>query len=263
LKSNYDFLRILEDCAKRRRWNDKLYHFCISLRFHCGKGGYNFIKGDKRTYNIPLPSVAQLKRKQGPIIYDQELSIEFIQTIVNNLRKKLKDRGILICEGGIVFDEMEIRAGVVYDKRQGLLIGLINGLVKERDVDTVNILNLLQQLGKKVLQIFFISSDGSISVPLCYYLTKELDGEKLAKIYMSIRAKFLECDKTFIMNWSASDGFPQAEKFINLMKQLLPGHYHFYDYGHAAKGIRNSLTTRTLKNKDCEKGFNILTLQDL
>ena len=74
--------------------------------------------------------------------------------------------------GGLVLDEME------YIKSFGCVIGLILGEIKENEVEDFikNNQNIENLLGKSVMQIFFMSTDGSISLPFWYFLSNKTTG---------------------------------------------------------------------------------------
>jgi hypothetical protein len=85
-------------------------------------------------------------------------------------------------DGGLVFDEMEIRCGLVYLKSSGRLIGLTDGELLEKNIDSYEPSEYEQtiapKLAKKVLEIFYVSTDARVSLPLAHYPTIGLSGQK-------------------------------------------------------------------------------------
>jgi hypothetical protein len=70
-----------------------------------------------------------------------------------------------IHEGGLVFDEIEIRKGLVYLTSTGRIIGLVDGNITEKQVDQFSSIQLEKKLATKILQVFFVSSNGKICCP--------------------------------------------------------------------------------------------------
>ena len=86
-------------------------------------------------------------------------------------------------DGGLAFDEIEIRAGLVYLKSSGRLIGLTDGEIQAKNIDVNDTHHnskkeLPLTLPKKVVQIIYVSTDGRISFPLAHYATTTLSGSQ-------------------------------------------------------------------------------------
>jgi len=107
---------------KKMKWSRDIIHFSTTIRYNGGKKAYEFIKGIGKNYNIKLPSISTLKNKMGPIICYPDIDKRKIQSIVDSMKEKN-----IPLEGGIVFDEMDIRPGIVYRVDEGL-IGRISNL---------------------------------------------------------------------------------------------------------------------------------------
>jgi hypothetical protein len=97
---------------------------------------------------------------------------------------------------------MEIRAGLVYSKFTGQLIGknctqvrstdeipgLARGPVAERDIDSVKEEDVEKGLAKKVMQLFWVSLDGSVAFPIGYYPTRGATANWMAGVFESVLA---------------------------------------------------------------------------
>ncbi len=55
--------------------------------------------------------------------------------------------------GGLVFDEVEIRSGLIYNRRLGLVFGLVSGPLREKDINTVKDTTIEKNIATKILQV--------------------------------------------------------------------------------------------------------------
>jgi len=252
--------------VKGFRWNTDIMHWVTSLSFHGGARALEIIRGkgcqgkeslivDPKEWCLILPDVSSIKNHILPVDPYQELLPGWIQQLQNMLPfgKRV---------GGLVFDEIEIRAGLCYLKRTGRLIGFSTP-VSERNIKT-----FLEQhkkpeerIAKKVFQVFFVSLDGTISLPLCFYPTTGASGQWVFSTVSTLLLSFKEYGIDIV--WGSSDGFSGSSDFIKKMSTKFPQYSHIFDYVHVVKNLRNTLLNKVLKNSQCGSGFCMKTLWTL
>jgi hypothetical protein len=140
----------------------------------------------------------------------------------------------------------------------------MQGEIKEKQVQSIwEVRDSLQsRLGTKVLQIFLVSTEGSITLPLCSILSTGGGGKWMYdKVSQCITN--LQTVAGLTISWGSSDAFSGFSSFLTEMKTRYPNYFHFFDYIHLIKLARNQIRNTILKNSDCSSGFsirNILTL---
>ncbi len=163
---------------------------------------------------------------------------------------------------GLVSDEMEIRKGLVYRKSDGRIIGLVRGEFPECQVNELSKESIPEKLVTHVMQVFLVSTDSNITIPLGYYPTKSVTGEWLSEKFQSLISSFSKCGAE--IHWTSTDGFAQSKEFReNMMKwskEQNRTYYHIYDYVHVLKNIRNMLLNRVIQSQSSKEGFSIKTL---
>jgi len=75
---------------------------------------------------------------------------------------------------------MEIRAGLTYVKHLGMLVGLVDGPILEKDVSSIKEDTIFCRLATKVLSIYIVTLDGQAALPLCTLPTNGITGDVLA-----------------------------------------------------------------------------------
>src|SRR5256885_1524603 len=127
-------------------------------------------------------------------------------------------------------------------KYLGLLVGFVDCPVAEKDVWVLknatekDIQNLL---ASHVLQLFFVSIDGTVAFPLGFFPTKGISTEWLVLKYCQWKNLLKEHGIDIV--WSSSDGAVGAG-FVHQMKETYDGKYwHIYDYVHMVKNLRNEM----------------------
>ena len=83
---------------------------------------------------------------------------------------------------GILFDEIEIPYGLMWLRPSARIVGSMLGsiVVAEKEVEKLVELgdNLPDHLGKRILQLFFMSTtNGSLCIPLAFYLSTGATGK--------------------------------------------------------------------------------------
>eukprot|EP00733_Pompholyxophrys_punicea_P001791 Pompholyxophrys_punicea_v1_NODE_1034_length_1025_cov_2.761856.p1 type:complete len:174 gc:universal NODE_1034_length_1025_cov_2.761856:804-283(-) len=54
--------------------------------------------------------------------------------------------------------------------------------------------------------------------------------------------------------WAATDGFKNNTQYV---KGMGPGYFHFYDYIHVLKNLRNTICNHVVKSPTCGDGFHM------
>eukprot|EP00733_Pompholyxophrys_punicea_P000564 Pompholyxophrys_punicea_v1_NODE_168_length_3036_cov_10.830594.p2 type:complete len:220 gc:universal NODE_168_length_3036_cov_10.830594:1441-2100(+) len=159
---------------------------------------------------------------------------------------------------------MEVRKGLIYCEASHCLVGKVTGPVYEIDVNQHNWFpnTARATLASHVAQIFLVSSDGATSLPLGFVPTTAITGEQLYKLTCRIRKLFSESRNVRLRSGS-SDGFVTNVSFLKLMQKEIEPYWHFFDYIHIIKNLRNRLINITLKTKECTSGFNMNDLVKL
>lgn len=118
------------------------------------------------------------------------------------------------------------------------------------------------QLATHVLQIFFISTDGTISIPLGFIPMKGMNGEQAFKIINPIIEAFKNATEPVDIVWGSSDGILTHHNLIDKIKKSGKRYFHIFDSLHIIKNLRNALLNTELTEVD-KMFFNIHTLNDL
>jgi len=168
-----------------------------------------------------------------------------------------------IKSGGLVFDEMEIRHGLTFGPYTNQLIGLCSGPVAVNQVDSRSwepgVVN--SELASKSFQIFFVSTDGSVCVPLGFKATDGIDGEGAFRVLKPLMDQFAE--HKIQIEWGSSDGIASNKRLIELMKENGIDYLHFFDASHMLKNLRSALCLYHIVTAACPGGFSMRTLDNL
>lgn len=179
--------------------------------------------------------------------------------LAEEITRLLRQKGHDWLVGGVAFDEIEIKSGAVYDSNLCQLLGLASGVIAEKDIDNLQNKDLTGLWGKKVIQVFFTSLDGTVTVPLYYQLTVGITADEAYTLVFNIHAAFKVHNLQIL--YSSSDGFTGASSYAKRIAQI--GIYHVFDYTHMAKLARNALLDRVIVTDDCPTGFCVRTLVSL
>jgi hypothetical protein len=178
---------ILNNDGRAVEWSDTMKHFSSSIMFYGGERTLQFLRGmayqhqgrhgslgiDLKKVNMFLPAPSTLQSCHPHVeIYP---GIDF---------EPLKDIDPLQRVGGIHADEMDIRDGLVLEPKTNSVIGAVNGVLDAKEAMT-----FLEQnkepdkiLATKVLQLFYVSIDGSVILPIGYIPTQSVDSDQMADI---------------------------------------------------------------------------------
>ena len=210
----------------------------------------------ENTQNFIIPSNSTLKAYAPPI--------NLIRS-TNNIKDKIieiEKRGIK--QVGVQWDEMDIRNGLLYSRALDRVVGSIKP--EHLDVKTAIYLNtnqiLRSQIADKICQFFITSIDGKMTMPIYFNAINKSNMisstvDTLQKIHNFLDEHGIE----FI--YTASDGASDNSTIISQLKKFTtsinsPEIFHFYDFLHTCKLLRNCFLNTFLKPG--EYAFNKLTL---
>jgi len=268
---NVELINLFEKKEEGRSfsWDPRIIHWSLSIQYHGGKkvletlrgkafanqGQNGHLSNDPNKWCLYLPGDSTLRGLLPIIDPYQGVSDDSIELV----KEFCKEHGVK--KGGIVFDEIEIRAGLTFRPSTKELIGLSQGSISEKEAKLFRSEEIKQGLATHILQLFFVSTDGNISLPLGFFLVNSLNGHKMFAKMRTIMTKLKQGAYPVEVEWTSSDGFRFHNTFLNSLRADVPSHLHFFDVVHILKNLRNSL----LLNQIVYKGvtFNIHTLRDL
>lgn len=182
------------------------------------------------------------------------IPIEVVQIFSDHLKQ-----GMIFNSAGLVFDEIEIRHGLMYRKFDGRIIGGVD-LIPESKVFELRESDIPNLLATHIMQIFLVSTDMRVTVPLGYFPTNGVSSQWLFNKISILVDQFLSFQVN--INWTSSDGFKQASEFkIKMeafMKEKKIKYYHIYDYVHVLKNMRNNLLKRILYSPKSSEGHELI-----
>lgn len=210
------------------------------------------VQGLNRGFNFLVPSEKTLKSTSRNLKYGCTLSTKGIEIVKKIIAKKRYY--------GVSFDETDIREGIEFNEKDGLIYGLeepfhAKDLKKDSIVDDV--------LCPKVLQAHLIFAFG-LQIPVANWCIpkKKADSFTFKKIESLIQ--IFNSEKTQCL-FTVSDGSSTGDYFYKMMKVKHPEIFHLYDHIHLTKNFRNRMLSALLcvETDEEEIRFNIRTLIDL
>jgi len=156
---------------------------------------------------------------------------------------------------------MEIRYGLTLVDFLNIVVGKVDGPIPFKDIDPLENINAgttNPTLAKKVLQIFFVSSDGSCCLPLGFKPSTGIKAEELAEIFGGLIGQFEEHGVN--ISWGSTDGLSSNVAFEKLMKAIKPDYIHIFDVSHIEKNLRSFLERMVFITPDCPDGLRIFLL---
>eukprot|EP00733_Pompholyxophrys_punicea_P000341 Pompholyxophrys_punicea_v1_NODE_87_length_3649_cov_61.360879.p1 type:complete len:131 gc:universal NODE_87_length_3649_cov_61.360879:575-183(-) len=125
---------------------------------------------------------------------------------------------------------MEIRKGFVYRKWNHCrrLVGRVAGPIYEKDIDNHdwNANKMYPSLATHIMQIFIVTSDGTVSIPLGFVPTTAISGDALHQLVRRVVTIFSENgDRELI--WGSTNGFATNHTFMKLMSKETFVWHHF------------------------------------
>jgi len=158
---------------------------------------------------------------------------------------------------------METKHGLVYDPSRGVVVGLVQGPIKEEEVlgKVWKEAKVKGNLATKVLMFFFVSSGGEAATPLGFAPTDTVSGKEAVKLVGNIITTLRKEEITVL--WGSSDGFNSNISFVKEMATFHPSYQHIFDPSHILKNLRNLLEGFVVKSTLCPGGFSLKTLDQL
>jgi hypothetical protein len=258
----YQQFQVLESKSVRGiRWDPAIVSWFQSLKFVGGKRVIDLLRGERGdiqrghskqdTKNACLfgPSVATLKRKH--------IHSRAYEGLTEDKADIIAKISLQHNQGLLLFDEIEIRAGLEFAKDTNEIVGLMDNSISVKNIELdLNESDLPCFFAKYIFQVFFVSLDGTVCQPLCFFPTKKADYNftiaKVEMIQKELALKGIEIIGTSSDGWAGS--VPFSKELSNRVM------WHVDDYAHALKRMRNSLLERKHITEQCPTGFSMRTL---
>lgn len=162
------------------------YHDQIVTFAGLGKHGKLVVQ--KEDWGLFIPSVSTMRHYLPYVKTYEELTLEkgpsiidFVllkQILVNKLKVRLGHQATPVV--GWCGDEMEVRAGLTYLEAMGIIVGCADGLIAEKNIQTLDKTTILPRLATKIMMIHIVSTDGKTALPVIQYPTVKMSAEWLA-----------------------------------------------------------------------------------
>jgi hypothetical protein len=124
--------------------------------------------------------------------------------------------------------------------------------------------NARAEFATHIMQVFLTSTDGETCVPLGFVPTRTITGKEMFTCVKDWITVLSSSDKPVQLIWGATDGFRSNHTFLKLMEQWVNKnkrtYYHFFDYVHVLKNLRNTILNHLVISPDCKNGFRMTDL---
>ena len=180
------FLTLLQDQAKalnmpsrQMRWHPLVLKWCLRIYSKS-----HSIYDDLRSSGfLKLPSGRTLSDYKNFCSSKSGWQV----SVLDAMRESFKKQGVSESGkfGGLFFDEVKIKEGLVFDPSSWELIGFIDLDVDKSDAANANLTasSVHTSLATHVLQFYFKSIFSSFQFPCCYFLTNGISAQDLNRIF--------------------------------------------------------------------------------
>ncbi len=254
---------LMHSSSRLNRYSTEIIRFWLLVRYYGGKKTIETLRGlgnlGKGTsgahpnigFNLLVPSLTLLKKYTPQYKYGIITESE-IKCIMEQLEKR--DHEIIL---GIAYDETDIRNGLIYSKKYGVVIGAEEIMTPNEIVDNYREEQLGRKVSDQVIQFFLVDAEGTIAIPIaCYGLSRASNHAQytIDKLKIIIHALEQYQPKNVKIRWSSSDGLADNDLVSSRMKQFMcqsgGNWYHFFDYQHLVKNLRNAIFNEDLRQTD-------------
>eukprot|EP01117_Protostelium_nocturnum_P014735 TRINITY_DN563_c0_g1_i3.p1 TRINITY_DN563_c0_g1~~TRINITY_DN563_c0_g1_i3.p1 ORF type:complete len:1226 (+),score=205.76 TRINITY_DN563_c0_g1_i3:970-4647(+) len=278
---NYQFnlsqFKFLNSKPNGYRWPKCLLRFGASIQWRGGPSTIHVLKGKQFAgqgkssrkisiddFGLCIPSHQTIRRYQTKINPYNNLIAErcqILRGIIEGQGTKLSKESMFM--GGLVADEIEIKHGLQFDRHRNQLYGLSSGPITAENMETYSSLSeqdFRSRFASKVLMVFFVSCDGSITIPIgCFPRSKHDKNPTVT----SIKSTIDELEKNHIgIIWGSSDGWDTNLSFVKQIEEHCQSkgcsYYHIFDYIHLVKNGRNYFRNNIVFDEKI--GFSLRTL---
>lgn len=254
------FVVLNADSNRGIRWDPDIIAWFQSLKYVGGKRILSLLRGDvghvqrgRSKYDTNLICLA------GPsntTLKNHQISWGAYDGLPDSFAGMIAMLSMDHQQGLLLFDEIEIRAGLEYSKDTGEVLGLAESAIPICEIDEEVEEDLPRRFAKYIFQVFFVSLDGKLCQPLCFYPTVKATFDwtttKVNQIIEILSSQGVQIVGTSSDGWSGSVLF--SEYLAKLQK------WHVDDFVHSVKRMRNSLLEKIHITKDCPSGFSMRTL---
>jgi hypothetical protein len=234
------FKCLLCNNAKGFQWSEDIIHWTTSLTFFGRVRALEIVHGkgcqangsfdvDPKDWCLVLPNISSIKN-HVPLL--SHINHSFLNSS-NKFRRCFQSSSGL----GALF-LMKLKSELEYVTFSTLVVSLaLMFLCWKRmlELSWIKISNQRTALQKKVLQVFFVSLDGTISLPLCFFPTTGSSGSSVFQKLSPLMSSFAE--HGIEITWGSSDGFSGSSDFVRKMHLSFPQYAHVFDYIHILKNL--------------------------
>jgi hypothetical protein len=209
-----------------------------------GKGTINNMRGQQSHGDGNLNNIRSIRLFIPPVsvIFDHSAKIDATKQIHKDRIQKIIQfaAGKHILRGGFHADEIKIMQGLVVNLRKKVLYRLEEGPITLKTIkmwmqkqDSV----IREQLASKMLVIFFVSLDNTISTPIATIPTRSITVDKYISIVKELFEEFKGSNVQIV--GGSTDGWDKSDKAVEGIMKLFPEYCHVYDYVHLLKNAHN------------------------
>lgn len=161
--------------SNNNRYSDEIIRFWLLVKYYGGKKIIQLLRGKCHTgtgnreaklnkdFNFLVPSLQTLKQYTPRYQYGS-LSEAKLTEIKNKLLD-LNSKTIL----GLAWDETDVRNGLVFSKKHGILIGAYIPLKPAEALDHFENGTLSNKVGDQAVQFFLVDAAGTIAIPVGFW----------------------------------------------------------------------------------------------
>ena len=152
-----------KDDIRGFRWDRRILHWALTLQFHGGKATIEHLRG-KATKGEGQHGTLENKRDQWALYLPGDSTLRGYLPLIRPYAPINEERvreiaaacaNLTIQKGGLAFDEIEIRAGLVFNRSTQELIGKSDEAIKVKDAAHVSATSIQDSLATHVFQVIF------------------------------------------------------------------------------------------------------------
>lgn len=208
-----DQAKALNVPSRQMRWHPLVIKWCLRL-FSKSHSAYEDLR---ESGFLKLPSgrlLSDYKKFASPKSDCQTSTLQAMKELF--VKSKIKKHGNL---GGLFFDEVKIKEGLVFNPSTFELIGFTDSDDDETDTPKVSEAteqnkNTIKKIATHVLQFYYKSLFAKFEFPCAFFLTRGITAQKLNRVFwqgISVLHGF-----GFSVMLACCDGAPENRSFMNM-----------------------------------------------